>query len=107
MIGEEGTGFNAAMGFFMHSRPQVAAGAVGIARAAFEYAAAYANEREAFGKPIMRNQGVSFMLADMGMNRDAARALVCKAAATSARGEDVGLVDNTQRTKAAAGTLNE
>ena len=46
---------------------QVAAAAVGVARAAFEHAGAYANEREAFGAPIAELQGVSFLLADMGM----------------------------------------
>ena len=60
----------------MHSRPQVAASAVGIARAAFEYATDYANERRAFGKPLLAKQGVSFKLADMAMQIEAARLLV-------------------------------
>ncbi len=65
LLGEEGEGFAIAMDFFLHSRPQVAASAVGIARAAFEHATAYANERRAFGKPLISKQGVSFKLADM------------------------------------------
>jgi acyl-CoA dehydrogenase len=92
LIGAEGAGFGNAMAFFRHSRPQVAAAALGIGRAAFEYAAAYANEREAFGKPIIRNQGVSFLLADMGMKLEAARALVWRACDAAARGLDTGLV---------------
>ena len=65
----------------MHSRPQVAASAVGVARAAFEYATDYARERQAFGKPLLAKQGVSFKLADMAMQIEAARLLVWRAAA--------------------------
>ena len=57
LLGEEGEGFAIAMDFFMHSRPQVAASALGIARAAFEYATEYANERRAFGKPLIAEAG--------------------------------------------------
>ena len=92
LVGEEGQGFAIAMMFFMHSRPQVAAAALGIGKAAFEYAVQYANEREAFGKPIIRNQGISFMLADMGMQLEAARSLVWRACDASERGADAGLV---------------
>jgi alkylation response protein AidB-like acyl-CoA dehydrogenase len=92
LVGAEGQGFAIAMTFFMHSRPQVAAAALGIGRAAFEYAVAYANEREAFGKAIIRNQGISFMLADMGMKLEAARTLIWRACDVSARGADAGLV---------------
>ena len=87
LLGEEGEGFAIAMDFFMHSRPQVAASAVGIARAAFEYATDYANERRAFGKPLLAKQGVSFKLADMAMQVEAARLLVWRAAA-ALDGED-------------------
>ena len=73
LLGEDGGGFLVAMDFFEHSRPQVAAGAVGVARAAFEYATGYAREREAFGKPILAKQGVSFKLADMAMEIEAAQ----------------------------------
>ena len=92
VVGGVDAGFLVAMNFFAHSRPQVAASALGIARAAFEHAVAYANEREAFGRPIMTKQGVSFLLADMGMRIEAARALVWRACDAAARGEDVGLV---------------
>ena len=87
LLGEEGEGFAIAMDFFMHSRPQVAASAVGIARAAFEYATDYANERRAFGKPLLAKQGVSFKLADMAMQVEAARLLVWRAAAVDAGGD--------------------
>lgn len=92
LVGGEGAGFSNAMGFFAHSRPQVAAAAIGIARAAYEYAVQYANERTAFGKPIIARQGVSFMLADMGMKIEAARALTWRACDAVRRGEDPGLI---------------
>ncbi|MCW2922475.1 MAG: acyl-CoA dehydrogenase [Thermoleophilia bacterium] len=92
VVGGVDAGFLVAMKFFAHSRPQVAASALGIARAAFEHAVEYANEREAFGKPIMTRQGVSFLLADMGMKIEAARALVWRSCDTAERGEDVGLL---------------
>lgn len=91
LLGEEGQGFPIAMDFFEVSRPQVAAGAVGVARAAFEYATEYAREREAFGKPILDKQGVSFKLAEMAMEIEAARLLVWRACEAIDRGEDAGL----------------
>ncbi len=91
LIGDEGEGFLVALDFFEHSRPQVAAGAVGVARAAFEHATGYAREREAFGKPILARQGVSFKLADMAMEIEAARLLVWRACAALDAGEDAGL----------------
>ena len=90
LLGEEGGGFLVAMDFFEHSRPQVAAGAVGVARAAFEYATEYARERKAFGKPILAKQGVSFKLADMAMEIEAARLLTWRACAALDAGEDAG-----------------
>jgi alkylation response protein AidB-like acyl-CoA dehydrogenase len=69
-----------AMATFEATRPAVGAQAIGIARAAYEYALAYAKERVAFGKPIIHNQGIAFMLADMAMEIDAARLLVYRAA---------------------------
>ena len=69
-----------AMATFESTRPAVAAMAVGIARAAYEYALGYAKEREAFGKPIIMNQAISFMLADMATEIDASRLLVWRAA---------------------------
>lgn len=87
LLGEEGGGFALALDFFLHSRPQVAAGAVGVARAAFEHATAYARERRAFGKPLLARQGVSFKLADMGMELEAARLLVWRACEALDAGE--------------------
>jgi alkylation response protein AidB-like acyl-CoA dehydrogenase len=69
-----------AMATFEATRPAVAAQAIGIARAAYEYALAYAKERRAFGKAIIEHQGVAFMLSDMITEIDAARLLVWRAA---------------------------
>ncbi len=73
-------GGQAAMATFEASRPSVGAQAVGIARAAQEYALEYAKTREQFGRPIVQNQGIAFLLADMKMKVDAARLLVWRAA---------------------------
>ncbi len=69
-----------AMATFESTRPAVGAMAVGIARAAHEYALDYARERTAFGRRIIENQAISFMLADMATEIDAARLLVWRAA---------------------------
>ncbi|HEX2086876.1 MAG TPA: acyl-CoA dehydrogenase family protein [Solirubrobacteraceae bacterium] len=69
----------AAMQTFEASRPTVGAQAVGIARAAYEYALGYAKERVQFGRPIIENQAIAFALADMKMEIDAARLLVWRA----------------------------
>jgi acyl-CoA dehydrogenase len=69
----------AAMQTFEASRPTVGAQAIGIARAAYEYALAYAQEREQFGRPIIDNQAIAFTLADMRLEIDAARLLVWRA----------------------------
>ncbi len=79
-LGEEGEGFLIAMRTFEHTRPDVAAMAVGVARAAFEYATDYAQQREQFGKPIARLQAIGFMLADMATEIDAARLLTWRSA---------------------------
>ncbi len=73
-------GGQAAMATFEASRPAVGAQAVGIARAAYEYALEYAKTREQFGRPIVENQGIAFMLADMKTKLDASRLLVWRAA---------------------------
>jgi acyl-CoA dehydrogenase len=70
----------AAMATFEASRPTVAAQAVGIARAAYEYALAYAKERRTFGKAIVEHQAIAFKLADMKTRIDAARLLYQRAA---------------------------
>ncbi|WP_019870299.1 acyl-CoA dehydrogenase family protein [Salinispora oceanensis] len=69
----------AAMRTFELSRPTVGAQAIGVARAAYEYALDYAKERVQFGRPIIENQAVAFALADMKMEIDAARLLVWRA----------------------------
>ena len=70
----------AAMSTFEISRPTVGAQALGIARAAYEYALGYAKEREQFGKKIIENQAIAFTLADMKTEIDCARWLVWRAA---------------------------
>src|ERR671919_1601700 len=65
-----------AMATFEATRPAVGAMAIGIARAAYEYALDYAKDRKAFGRAIIENQAIAFMLADMKMEIDAARLLV-------------------------------
>ena len=101
LLGEEGGGFLVAMDFFEHSRPQVAAGAVGVARAAFEYATEYARERKAFGKPILAKQGVSFKLADMAMEIEAAAPAHLARLRGARRGEDAGLLGSYAKAFAA------
>jgi alkylation response protein AidB-like acyl-CoA dehydrogenase len=76
----------AAMQTFEATRPGVAAQALGVARAAYEYARDYAQERHAFGRPIIANQGIAFMLADMALEIDAARLLTWRAAWLSKTG---------------------
>jgi len=70
----------AALGTFEATRPYVGAQAVGVGRAAYEYALEYAKGRTQFGKPIIDNQAISFTLADMRTRLDAARLLVWRAA---------------------------
>jgi alkylation response protein AidB-like acyl-CoA dehydrogenase len=71
---------SAALKTFEMTRPSVAAQAVGIARAAFEYSRDYAKERQTFGRPIIENQAIAFKLADMALEIDAARLLTWRAA---------------------------
>jgi acyl-CoA dehydrogenase len=77
---------SATLGTFEQTRPMVAAQALGIARAALEYATEYANRREAFGAPIIDNQGVAFPLADLATRIDAARLLTWRASWMAATG---------------------
>ena len=79
-LGEEGQGFKIAMQTLDHTRPGTAAGAVGVARAAFDHAVEYARERVQFGQPIAMNQGVNFLVADMAAEIEAARLLTWQAA---------------------------
>lgn len=80
LLGREGDGFKIAMSAFDHTRPTVSSGAVGLARRAMDEAVRYATERSTFGQPIFRYQAVSFMIADMAKDIEAARLLVWQAA---------------------------
>ncbi len=81
MLGAEDSGaFVGAMKALEASRPLVAAGAIGVARAAYEYSLEYSRNRKAFGGPIAKKQGIAFMLADMKTKIDAARLLTWRAA---------------------------
>jgi acyl-CoA dehydrogenase len=79
-LGEEGDGFRIAMQTLDFTRPGTAAGAVGVAQAAYEHAVDYAKQRVTFDVPIAMHQGVSFMIADMATEIAAARLLVWQAA---------------------------
>ena len=83
LIGREGTGLKTALRTLDHTRVTIAAQAVGIAQAAVDAAVAYTGERQQFGRPVGDFQGVQFMLADMAMKVEAARALTYTAAARS------------------------
>jgi acyl-CoA dehydrogenase len=79
-LGQEGEGFKIAMRTLDHTRPGTAAGAVGVARAAYEYSVEYSRQRVQFGQPIAMNQGVNFLIADMAAEIEAARLLTWQAA---------------------------
>ena len=87
MLGAEGDGYRIALSNLEGGRIGIAAQSVGMARAAYEAALAYAREREAFGKPIIEQQAVAFRLADMATQIAAARGLVLDAAARRDAGE--------------------
>ncbi len=74
-----GNGRSSTLGAFEQTRPMVAAQALGIARAALEFACDYASKREAFGEPILDKQGIAFPLADLAAELDAARLLTWRA----------------------------
>ncbi len=80
LIGKEGQGFYIAMNVFDHSRPGVAAAAVGLQRRALEESVKYARERVAFGAPIYQHQAIGHKIADMAINYEASRLLVWQAA---------------------------
>ncbi|MCA9696330.1 MAG: acyl-CoA dehydrogenase family protein, partial [Myxococcales bacterium] len=87
LLGNVGDGFKVAMSTLDCGRIGIAAQALGIARGAFEAAARYSTERKTFGKPIAKHQAISFMLADMATQIDAARLLTYRAAALKAAGK--------------------
>ena len=86
-LGDEGQGYRIALANLEAGRIGIASQAVGMARAAFDAALAYARERVAFGKPIVEHQAVNFRLADMAVEIEAARQLVWHAAAMRDAGE--------------------
>ena len=91
LVGEVDQGFKVALGTLDHSRLGVAAQGLGLAQGATDYAAAYAKERQQFGKPIASFQGIQFKLADMETRTAAARELLYRACAKADRGErDLG-----------------
>ncbi|MEM8512584.1 butyryl-CoA dehydrogenase [Massilia sp. MP_M2] len=87
LIGEEGMGYKIALSGLEGGRIGIASQAVGMARAAYEAALAYAKDRESFGKPIFEHQAVQFRLAEMAMKIEAARQLILHAASM----KDAGL----------------
>ena len=93
LLHQEGKGFSVAMATLDGGRIGIAAQALGIAQRAFDVAVAYAQERQAFGKPIADKQAIQWMIADMATRIEAARLLVYRAANLKDRemqGEDVG-----------------
>ncbi|RKZ31570.1 acyl-CoA dehydrogenase [bacterium] len=87
LLGREGLGFVVAMKTFDMSRPGVASQALGIAQGALDAAIKFAHEKTRAGKPIMANQGIEFMFADMATKIEAARALIYDIAAQVDAGE--------------------
>jgi acyl-CoA dehydrogenase len=87
LIGEENAGFGIAMMTLDRTRPGVAAMAVGIARAAVEFATEYAQQRVQFGVPIAMHQAIQFMIADMATDIEAARLLAWKSAVLLDQGQ--------------------
>ena len=87
LLGREGDGYRIALANLEAGRIGIAAQSVGMARAAFDAALAYARDRNAFGKPIAEHQAVAFKLADMAVEIEAARQLIWHAAALRDAGE--------------------
>jgi acyl-CoA dehydrogenase len=94
MIGEENKGFKLAMMTLDRTRPGVAAMAVGIARAAFEFATEYSKERVQFGVPIAMHQAIQFMIADMATKVEASRLMTWKSATLLDQGQRNTLVSS-------------
>jgi acyl-CoA dehydrogenase len=87
LLGEENKGFKLAMMTLDRTRPGVAAMAVGIARAAFEFATEYSKERVQFGVPIAMHQAIQFIIADMATKVEAARLLTWQSASLLDQGK--------------------
>ncbi|HEX6489621.1 MAG TPA: acyl-CoA dehydrogenase family protein [Candidatus Dormibacteraeota bacterium] len=93
--GESSGRTNVAMRTFEASRPLVGAQALGIARAAFEFALQYAKERKQFGKPIIENQAIAWKLADMAVEIEATRALIWRALWESKSGGEFKMAEGS------------
>lgn len=89
LVGPENGGFKIVMKSLVKSRPIIMSFAVGLAQHALDLATAYAKERKTMGKPIIENQGISFMLADMEIKLQASRAMVQYAARCIDEGKDL------------------
>ncbi len=87
LLGDENGGYRIALSTLEGGRIGIAAQAIGMARAAYQAALAYAQEREAFGKPIIEHQAVAFRLADMATSIEAARQLTHHAATLADAGQ--------------------
>ncbi len=94
LLGEENKGFKLAMMTLDRTRPGVSAMAVGIARAAFEFASDYSKERVQFGVPIAMHQAIQFMIADMATKIEAGRLLVWKSGVLLDQGQRNTLVSS-------------
>jgi len=94
LLGAENTGFLIAMQTLDMARPCMGASAVGVARSAFEVALSYARERIQYGRPIIENQAISFMLADMATEIEVARLLTWKASWLIDQGMDSTLASS-------------
>jgi alkylation response protein AidB-like acyl-CoA dehydrogenase len=90
-LGEEGRGFNVAMGALNRGRMSLASGCVGVCRGCLEESVKYAKEREQFGKPIAAHQLIQEMIADIAVETDAARALTWVVADLADAGENIAL----------------
>lgn len=88
VIGRQGHGLSVALGTLDNSRVSIAAQAVGIAQGALDIATDYVQKRKQFGQPLSNFEGIQFMLADMAMRLEAARALTYSAADRSGRQTD-------------------
>lgn len=93
-LGDEGAGFRGLMKAFEKSRTLVAAGSVGLARAAYEYTLEYTKARETFGKRVIDHQAIGFRLADMATRIEAARMMVWKAAKVIDAGESAAVASS-------------
>jgi alkylation response protein AidB-like acyl-CoA dehydrogenase len=100
-LGEEGDGYRIALSALAEGRISIAAACVGLARSALEQAARYLGARKAFGGPLVEQQGLRFMLAEMAREVAAARALTRVAAAAKDRGEGLAEVSSLAKWSAA------